>query len=141
MKVVRDILSLALVASGLFGIQILLSDKWLWSAAPSHAFGLVGFVLIDLVLVVATLRRIGIAALGATLLASVQFGAMLSDLVAGQPEGVPSIAFRNYLLSDAAYLSLLFIQIAIVIVAIEALATSLFHRHDRVLRVLHFQHQ
>ena len=141
MKIVRDVLSLALVASGLVGTQILLSDKWLWSAAPSHAFGLVGFVLIDLVLVAATLRRIGIAALGATLLASVQFGAMLSDLVAGQPEGVPSVAFRNYLLSDAAYLGLLFIQVAIVIVAVDALATSLFHRHGRVLKVLHFQHQ
>src|SRR6266571_4431203 len=141
MKIVRDILSLALVASGLVGIQILLSDKWLWSAAPSHAFGLIGFVLIDLILVVATLRRIGLAALGAAMLATVQFGAMLSDLIAGQPEGVPSVAFRNYLLSDMAYLGLLFIQVAIVIVAVDALATSLFHRHDRVLRVLHFQHQ
>ncbi len=140
MKIVRDILSLALVASGLVGIQILLSDKWLWSAAPSHAFGLIGFVLIDLILVVATLRRIGLAALGATMLSSVQFGAMLSDLVAGQPEGVPSVAFRSYLLSDAAYLGLLFIQIAIVIVAVGALATSRFHKRSHLSAFLHFQH-
>ena len=139
MKIVRDVLSLALVASGLVGTQILLSDKWLWSAAPSHAFGLIGFVLIDLILVVATLRRIGLAALGAAMLATVQFGAMLSDLIAGQPEGVPSVAFRNYLLSDTAYLGLLFIQIAIVIVAASALATSLFHGHGRLSAFLHFQ--
>src|SRR6266508_1285348 len=132
MKIVRDILSLSLVASGLVGTQILLSDMWLWSAAPSHAFGLIGFVLTDLILVVTTLRRIGLAALCATLLASVQFGAMLSDLIVGQPEGVPSVAFRNYLLNDTSYLSLLFMQIAIVIVAVDALAAPLFHRQGRL---------
>src|SRR5437763_12955311 len=117
MKIVQTTLSLTLSISGLVGIQILIDDKWLWAAAPSHAYGLIGFVSIDMILVVVALVRVGLATVSAALMGVAQFAAMLADVVVGQPEGFPSIAFRNYLLGHAAYLGLLFIQIARLCVA------------------------
>lgn len=84
MKIIRGILALALVASGLAGLQILLIDRWLWSVAPSHAYGLMGFVALDLILVLAVLEKAGIGIVGAALVSGTQFGAMLADLVAGE---------------------------------------------------------
>jgi len=87
--------------------------------------------------VVAALMRVGLATVSAALMAVAQFAAMLADVVVGQPEGVPSIAFRNYLLGDAAYLGLLFIQIAILSVAIAGLTITLLHSHSRLAAFLH----
>ncbi len=137
MKVVQLMLSLTLAISGLLGIQILIDDKWLWAAAPSHAYGLIGFVSIDMILLVAALIRISLATVSAGLMAAAQFAAMLADVVVGQPEGVPSIAFRNYLLGDTAYLGLLFIQIAILSVATATLTIPLLHRRGRLAAFLH----
>ena len=130
MKIVRDVLSLSLLSSGTVGIQVLVSDKWLWSAAPSHAYGLIVFILIDLVLVGATLKRTGPATLGAAFLAVLQLGAMLADLVGGAPMSTPSMAFRSYLLTDSSYLGLILIQVAIAVVAIGGHAVQ--HVHWRV---------
>jgi hypothetical protein len=138
MKIIRDVLSVSLLSSGLFGIAVLVNDKWLWSVALSHAYGLIGFVFIDLVLVGATLKRVGLAAFAAAFLAVLQFGAMLADLLAGAPMGTPSAAFRNYLLSDSSYLGLLFIQIAIAIVSIGGLAAPRFQRRVRLSSLPHF---
>jgi len=139
MKVVQVMLSLTLAISGLLGIQILIDDKWLWAAAPSHAYGLIGFVSIDMILLAAALIRINLATVSAGLMAAAQFAAMLADVVVGQPEGVPSIAFRNYLLGDTAYLGLLFIQIAILSVATAALTIPLLHRRGRLAAFLHLR--
>jgi len=129
MKIVRDILSLALVASCLLGVQILLNDRWLWSVAPSHAYGLIGFVTIDLLLAVAVLRMGSIAIMGTVLASVIEFGAMLTDLVAGQPEGVQSVAFRAYLASDMSFIVLLVIQVAIFTVAIGTVTVPIWHKH------------
>ncbi len=137
MKIVQATLSLTLAISGLLGIQILIDDKWLWAAAPSHAYGLIGFVSIDMILVAVALFRAGLATVSAALMAAAQFAAMLADVVIGQPEGVPSTAFRNYLLGDTAYLGLLFIQIAILSVAIVTLTIPLLHRRGRLAAFLH----
>src|ERR1700745_50433 len=118
MKLIRDILSLSLFASGLLGVQIVVNDRWLWSAAPSHAYGLIGFVAIDLLLALTLLRMGSVAILGAVVASTTQFGAMLADLVAGKPEGVPSAAFRAYLTGDISYVVLLIIQVAILSLAI-----------------------
>ncbi len=133
MRITREVLSITLVISGLLGIQILLNDKWLWSTAPSHAYGLVGFVAIDALLTLALWNsRFRLAILGATLVSSFQLGAMLADLVSGQPMGVPTIAFRNYLLSDSSYVALLFIQAMILVVAIGAFVLPLLHKRLRL---------
>lgn len=130
-------MSLTLGLSALVGFQILISDKWLWSAAPSHAFGLIGFVAIDLLLSMAVLKTGAIAVLGAALASVTQFGAMLTDLVAGQPQGVPSIAFRAYLAGDTSYMILLIIQVALLGLAIGTITLPLWNKRVHFARILH----
>jgi hypothetical protein len=137
MRVVRDALSLALASSGLLGIQILLNDRWLWSAAPSHADGLIGFVAIDLILAMSVLRITSLAILGAAVASVTQFGAMFTDLVAGQPQGVSSMAFRAYLASDTSFIVLLAIQVAILSVAVGTIAVPIVHKHVHFAELVH----
>ncbi len=137
MRIVRDVLSLGLSASASIGSIILLNDRWLWSEAPSHAFGLLAFVVADALLAIAMLGNFRAAILGAVFTSLVQFGAMLLDLFGGHPEGVPSAAFRTYLVSDPSYLMLLFIQIAIATVAISKLTTLWLHRHTNWAEFVH----
>ena len=131
MKVVRDMLSIGLVSSGLIGTQILVADKWLWVAAPTHAIGLLVFVLIDLALGLAIWWRTPIATLGSALVSGSQLAAMLADIAIGQPMGVATLAFRVYLLTDVSYTVLLFTQLAVLSIAAVALASPLIHRHGR----------
>ena len=130
MQIQRDGLSLALVASGLVGAQILANDTWLWSAAPSHAYGLVGFVAIDVVLAAALLWRARPATIAAAGIGLTQLGAMLADATSGQPVGVAPGVFKSYLLSNASYVWLLYIQLAIVAIAAFSLIAELWDRHD-----------
>lgn len=139
MKIVRAILSLALTASALLGAEILANDRWLWSAAPSHAYGLIAFVAIDLALVLALFVRVSLATIGAGLIATAQLGAMLADSFAGQPIGVTASAFTMYLLSDVAYVGLLTVQLAIMTLAFGVLTTSQLHKHDRSSFFAHTQ--
>ncbi len=137
MKIVRDILSLGLSASSLIGSMIVLNDRWLWSVAQSHAFGLLVFVVVDALLTIAVLNNISTATLGAVIASVIQFGAMILDLLAGQPQGVPQAAFRAYLTSDPSYLILLVIQIAIATVAIGRLTTPWLRRHTHWMEFRH----
>lgn len=137
MRITQDVLSLALVASSVLGVQILLFDRWLWSAAPSHAYGLVGFVALDALLTLAVWKgRTNLVSLSTMIVSSIQSGAMLADLILGQPNGIPSIVFRNYLLSDASYVGLLLIQLVILVVAIYVLTSPLVHTHSRWKAIL-----
>ena len=131
MRIALEILSLTLGLSALVGFQILISDNWLWSTAPSHAYGLIGFVIIDIVLAAVVLTKRAFAAIAASIISITQFGAMLADSTNGQPTGVPAAAFRNYLLSDLSYTALLGLQIAILAVSIVALTIPLLQRHVR----------
>jgi hypothetical protein len=114
MKPVQIILTALLVASALVGIEILRSDEWLWYVAPTHAYGLIVFVVLDSALAIALWRTIRLAAIGSGLFGAVQFVAMAGDIIVGQPAGVPSGLWRSYLLSDTAFTLLLGIQLIIV---------------------------
>jgi len=103
-------LSAALIVSGGVGASIVTTDNWLWAAAPTHAYGLIVFVAMDLVVIAALWRRVRLADLGAITLATVQFLAMASDLTGYAPTGVPASAFRSYLLGDTSFVLLLSIQ-------------------------------
>ncbi len=118
MDIVRGTLSAALLASGAAGTQILATDKWLWLATPTHTYGLIAFVAVDITLVAGMCRKTRLATVGAMVIAAVQLGAMLGDLVAGQPTGVPSNAFRSYLLGSTVFMSLLAIQGVILVLAV-----------------------
>ena len=129
MKIVRLILSAALAASALAGIEILLTDYWLWSAAPTHAYGLIAFVALDAALILGTWRAVRHAFFGALLIATIQLGSMLGDIITGQPIGTPAAAFRSYLLADTAYLGLLVTQGLIMAIAVGTWALAHLHGH------------
>src|SRR5262249_26128711 len=103
----RITIAIGLVASSLLGSWILVNDQWLWSAAMTHAYGLAGFVIINLVLAFLVVswktswptRLVSMATF-------VQAAAMLGDLVGGQPMGIPAEAFRQYLLGDRSFVAL-----------------------------------
>jgi hypothetical protein len=129
MRIVQLILSTALTASALVGTQILSTDYWLWSAAPTHAYGLVAFVVLDAGLILGLWRGARLTVFGALLTATIQLVAMLGDIISGQPTGTPAAAFRNYLLADTAYLGLLTIQCAILAITIGTWALPHVHDH------------
>ena len=109
-----------LLVSSVIGVEILITDKWLWIAEPTHAYGLVAFIGFGGVLAVGLWRKTRLAVLGAMLLAVVQFTAMISDMVIGQPAGVPADVFRSYLLNDMWFLTLVIMQIIILALALRA---------------------
>ena len=129
MRIVRLVLSAALATSAMVGIQILLTDYWLWSAAPTHAYGLIMFVALDAALILGTLRATRLAVFGAMLTATIQLVAMVGDIIAGQPAGLPVTVFRNYLLTDSAYLGLLMTQGLIMAIAIATWVLPHMHGH------------
>jgi hypothetical protein len=129
MRTVRLILGTALAASALVGIEILSTDYWLWSAAPTHAYGLVAFVALDTALIFGMWRAVRAAVFGALLIATVQLVSMLGDIITGQPAGTPAAAFRSYLLADTAYLGLLFTQGLIMAIAVGNWALPHLHGH------------
>lgn len=129
MRIVRLVLSVALAVSALVGVQILSRDYWLWSAAPTHAYGLMVFAALDIVLILGLWRATRLAIFGAILTATVQLFAMLGDLTGGQPSGTPAAAFRSYLLADTDYLGLLIAQAFIMAIAIGTWALPHLHGH------------
>jgi hypothetical protein len=129
MRIVRLILSAALAASALVGIEILSTDYWLWSASPTHAYGLIVFVALDAALILGMWRAVRAAIFGALLTATVQLVSMLGDIFAGQPAGTPAAAFRSYLLADASYLGLLVTQGLIMAIAVGTWALPHLHGH------------
>jgi len=129
MRIVRLVLSAALGTSALIGIQILATDYWLWSAAPTHAYGLMAFVALDLALIFGVWRVTRLAIFGALLTATFQLVAMLGDIIGGQPAGLPAAVFRNYLLADTAYLGLLVTQGLILAIAVGTWALPHLHGH------------
>jgi hypothetical protein len=76
------------------------------------------FVALDVALIFGTWRATRFAVFGALLTATVQLAAMLGDIIAGEPAGLPVSVFRNYLLADTAYLGLLITQGLIMAIAI-----------------------
>jgi hypothetical protein len=125
MKPVQIALTALLVVSALVGIEILSTDEWLWYVAPTHAYGLVAFVVLDCALAIVLWRKTRPAAIGAALFGAVQFVAMFGDIITGEPAGVPMGLWRSYLLGDTAFTVLLAIQLVIVASAILAARTRI----------------
>jgi hypothetical protein len=124
MRPTNLILSVVLLVSAAVGGYILATDPYLWIAAPTHAYGLVAFAVIDLALIVGLWRLPKIAIIGAVLLGLVQLGAMSGDIFFGtltfSSNGTPASAFSEYLLGDTAFVALLGVQAFIIVVGIAA---------------------
>ena len=110
MENLRPVLSITLIVSALAGLLIVVSDQYLWYAAPSHAYGLVAFVAMDLGLAAIIWRKPWLAALLSTGLATVQVIAMIGDVLTYSTPDVTQEAFRSYLLNNREFVALLLIQ-------------------------------
>ena len=132
MKILETVVSAVLVVSAIVGAIILKTDAYLWAAAPSHAYGLMVFVAVDLGLAVAVWRVTKLAILGTALMGVVQFAAMAGDVFMGGPAGLPQRAWQQYLLGDTYFVALLGIQLVVVAVAL----LSIMHRRAMSLKTL-----
>ncbi|HZY93825.1 MAG TPA: hypothetical protein VFE98_03065 [Candidatus Bathyarchaeia archaeon] len=129
---VEFVLAVGLYTSSILGIQLLLMDRWLWNASPTHAIGLALFVTVDVMLLAGMRRQTQLASPGALLVSLIQLGAMIADLGNGQPADVSSDSFRAYLLANTGFVSLMVVQAAILIVASMAVTSSLVSDHNLV---------
>ena len=107
---VRAILSGTLLVSATTGAGIVLTDQYLWSTAPTHAYGLIGFIAIDIALAILLWRKIFLGSALSIVLAIVQTIAMLEDVLTYSTPDVTQQAFRSYLLGNPLFVVLLVIQ-------------------------------
>ena len=128
-KTAKTVLSLTLLVSGLIGVWIAANDGWLWAVAPSHAYGLLAFAVLDLILALVVIVVPRLAYVGALLVSTTQVAAMAGDALTFTPTGTVQAAFRAYLLSDAAFVALLGIQLAVGVIAAAEIAMPHGVRH------------
>lgn len=125
MKTVNLILSAVLLVSAAVGGYILATDSYLWTAAPTHAYGLAALTVVDLALIVGLWRMPRIAIIGSVLLGLVQLGTMGGDVFFGtltySSNGTTASAFSKYLLGNASFVTLLGIQAILIVVGLGAL--------------------
>jgi len=104
LKTTNLILAIVLLFSAAVGGFILATDSYLWSVAPTHAYGLVAFTAIDLASVVGLWRMPRTAIVVATLLGLIQLGAMSGDIFFGtmtfSSSATTAAAFSKYLLGS-----------------------------------------
>ena len=118
-----------LLVSGLAGVWIVANDGWLRAVAPSHAYGLLAFAALDVVLALVVLVVPRLAYVGALFVSMTQVVAMAGDALVFTPTGTLQAAFRGYLLGDTAFVVLLGIQFAVAGIAATALAMPRGVRH------------
>ena len=134
-RALRAVLAASFVLSAVLGSYILTTDSYLWAQAPTHAYGLVAFVIIDLASVVGIYRLPRIARIVAFLLPTVQLVAMAGDLYVGlgSPGSLVQQAFREYLLNDSAFMTLLVLQAVLVGLAFGSLVQPPVAQGSKVL--------
>ena len=108
---------------------IVASDGWLRAVAPTHAYGLLAFAVLDLVLALVVMAVPRIAYAGALLVSITQVASMAGDALTFTPTGTLQAAFRAYLLGDMAFLALLGIQFAVTGMTATAIAMPHAGRH------------
>lgn len=124
LRALRAALATALTVSAAVGAYISATDAYLWSAAPSHAYGLIVFIGADLVVAVGLYLLPRLGRVAALLIPAVELAAMAGDLYTGlaSPGSSLQAAFRTYLLNDTAFLVLLLLQAVLVGMAFGYLA-------------------
>jgi len=110
-------------------VWIVANDGWLRAVAPSHAYGLLAFAALDVVLALVVLVVPRLAYVGALFVSMTQVVAMAGDALVFTPTGTLQAAFRGYLLGDTAFVVLLGIQFAVAGIAATALAMPRGVRH------------
>ncbi|TMI18354.1 hypothetical protein E6H33_01215 [Candidatus Bathyarchaeota archaeon] len=128
-RIAKIILTPTLLVSGLVGMWIVANDGWLRAVAPTHAYGLLAFAVLDLVLALVVMAVPRIAYAGALLVSITQVAAMAGDALSFTPTGTLQAAFRAYLLGDMAFLALFGIQFAVAGITATAIAMPHAARH------------
>ncbi len=128
-RIARTVLIPALLVSGLVGVWMAANDGWLWAVAPTHAYGLLAFAALDVILTLVVIVVPKLAYEGALLVSITQVIAMLGDALTFTPTGTLQAAFRAYLLGDTAFVALLGIQLAVVVIAATEIAMPHAIRH------------
>ena len=128
-KTTKTVLSPTLLVSGLIGVWIAANDGWLWAVAPSHAYGLLAFAALDVILALVVIVVPRLAYVGALLVSTTQVAAMAGDALTFTPTGTMQAAFRAYLLGDTAFVALLGIQLAVGVIAAAEIAMPHGVRH------------
>ena len=128
-RIARTVLAPTLLVSGLVGVWIAANDGWLWAVAPSHAYGLLAFAALDVILALVVIVVPRLAYVGALLVSTTQVVAMAGDALTFTPTGTVQAAFRAYLLGDTAFVALLGIQLAVGVIAAAEIAMPHRVRH------------
>ena len=128
-RTAQIVLTPTLLVSGLVGMWIVASDGWLRAVAPTHAYGLLAFAVLDLVLAFVVMAVPRIAYAGALLVSITQVAAMAGDALTFTPTGTLQAAFRAYLLGDMAFLALFGIQFTVAGITATAIAMPHAARH------------
>lgn len=128
-RIAQIVLAPTLLLSGLVGTWIVASDGWLRAVAPSHAYGLLAFAVLDLMLALIVIEVPKFAYVGAFLVSLTQVVAMAGDALIFTPTGTLQAAFRAYLLGDTAFLALLGVQLAVAGMTATVIAMPVAARH------------
>ena len=128
-RITQTVLASTLLVSGLVGVWIAANDGWLWAVAPSHAYGLLAFAALDVILALVVIVVPRLAYVGALLVSTTQVAAMAGDALTFTPTGTMQAAFRAYLLGDTAFVALLGIQLAVGVIAAAEIAMPHGVRH------------
>jgi hypothetical protein len=121
-RIAQTVLIPTLLVSGLVGVWTVANDGWLRAVAPSHAYGLLAFAALDVVLALVVIVVPRIAYVGAFLISMTQVVAMAGDALTFTPTGTVQAAFRAYLLGNTAFVALLGIQLAVGVIAAAEIA-------------------
>ena len=128
-RTAKTALTLTLFVAGLVGVWIAGNDGWLWAVAPSHAYGLLAFAALDVILALVVIVVPRLAYVGALLVSTTQVAAMAGDALTFTPTGTMQAAFRAYLLGDTTFVALLGIQLAVGVIAAAEIAMPHKVRH------------
>jgi hypothetical protein len=111
-KILKAALTFSLVISAVIGAYIVSTDSYLWTEAPSHTYGLIAFIVVDLITASALYTLPRLSRILVLFLPVIQFTAMVGDLYLGlgSPGSIVQDSFREYLLNDSAFMILLVLQ-------------------------------
>src|SRR2546425_12878634 len=116
-KTAKTVLTPTLFVSGLVGVWIAANDGWLWAVAPSHAYGLLAFAALDVILALVVIVVPRLAYVGALLVSTTQVVAMAGGALTFTPTGTMQAAFRAYLLGGTPILAALGISTSYGVIA------------------------
>ncbi|GBC70092.1 hypothetical protein HRbin01_01800 [archaeon HR01] len=106
-------LATAFLASIFFGLFLLATDPELWDNAPSHAYGLIGLIAVDVAVLAYVVGRAGRYLRYIPYLGAVKLLIIVGDILTAPQFGLTYLEFAQYLFGLWAYTGLVASQIAI----------------------------